>query len=74
VQRVEGLWAAECRAKEGYRELTKGVKLLRQNASPSAEEHREYHDLLTESQAENDCLRALIETAREVEEYAKQYS
>jgi hypothetical protein len=56
------------------RELTKGVKLLRQNASASAEEHREYHDLLTESQAENDYLRVLIETAREDEEYTKKYS
>jgi hypothetical protein len=35
--------------KKANHELTKGVKLLRQNASVSAEEHREYCDLLTES-------------------------
>jgi hypothetical protein len=60
--------------KKANYELTKGVKLLRQNASASAEEHREYHDLLMESQAENTHLRALIETAREDEEYTNQYS
>jgi hypothetical protein len=42
--------------KKANHELTKGVKLLRQNASACAEEHREYRDLLTESQAENDRL------------------
>jgi hypothetical protein len=60
--------------KKANYELTKGVKLLRQNASASAEEHCEYHDLLMESQAENTHLRALIETAREDEEYTNQYS
>jgi uncharacterized protein YeeX (DUF496 family) len=35
--------------KKANRELTKGVKLLRQNASTRAKEHREYHDALMES-------------------------
>jgi uncharacterized protein (DUF3084 family) len=49
-------------------------EFLRQNASTSAKECREYRDLLMESQVENDHLRALIEAAREDEEYAKKYS
>jgi cell division protein FtsB len=42
--------------KKANHELTKGVKLLRQNASAGAKERCEYCDLLMESQAENDHL------------------
>jgi hypothetical protein len=60
--------------KMASRELTKGAKLLRKNASARAKERREYHDALMESQAENNHLQALLETTREDEEYAKKYS
>jgi hypothetical protein len=55
-------------------EMTKGVKLLRQNASDWARERRDYECLLRGSEAGNDRLRALVETTREDEEYAKKYS
>jgi cell division protein FtsB len=42
--------------KKANRELTKGVKLLRQNASVRAGECRDYECLLRESEAENNYL------------------
>jgi hypothetical protein len=74
-QRIElkdyGLQIAEL--KKANRELTKRVKLLRQNASDYAGERRDYKCLLMESQIENDHHRSLLVIAHE-DEYAKKYS